>query len=70
MPTLVVGYSIKSRGIGLDLGMERWVLTAERAEELPALTEKMWEDRRQIRAQLTDNVKVKLAPYHRKIGGR
>lgn len=52
VPALVVGYSVKSQGIGLDLGMERWVLPAERAEELLPLTSELWENRREIQNHL------------------
>lgn len=52
VPTLVVGYSVKSQGIGRDLGMERWVLPLERSGELPALTAALWARRDETRAAL------------------
>ena len=52
VPTLVVGYSVKSQGIGKDLGMERWVLPIERSEQLPALAAALWEQRGEVRAAL------------------
>lgn len=52
VPTLVVGYSIKSQGIGRDLGMERWVIPLEDSAGLPARTAELWESRHQIRARL------------------
>lgn len=52
VPTLVVGYSIKSQGIGRDLGMESWVLPMEQSGELPTLTAALWEKRTDIREKL------------------
>lgn len=52
VPTLVVGYSVKSRGIGKDLGMERWVLPVEHSERLPALAATLWDCRAETRAAL------------------
>ncbi len=52
VPTLVVGYSVKSQGIGRDLGMEQWVLPVEHSEKLPTLTAMLWECRSQVRAAL------------------
>lgn len=54
VPTLVMSYSVKSRGIGLDLGMERWVLPVEDSEKLSARTAELWECRHQIRAHLLE----------------
>lgn len=45
VPTLVVGYSVKSQGIGADLGMERWVLPLERSAELVFLSDALWAER-------------------------
>lgn len=42
VPTLVVGYSVKSQGIGTDLGMERWVLPIENSAALVPLTRALW----------------------------
>lgn len=52
VPTLVVGYSVKSQGIGRDLGMESWVLPMERSGDLPALTAALWKGRAGIREKL------------------
>lgn len=52
VPTLVAGYSVKSEGIGKDLGMERWVLPLERSGELPARAAALWECRDEVRAAL------------------
>lgn len=45
VPTLVVCYSVKSQGIGADLGMERWVLPLERSAELVPLIDALWAER-------------------------
>ena len=52
MPTLVMGYSVKSRGIGLDLGMERWVIPMEDSEKLSERAVELWKCRHQIQAHL------------------
>lgn len=52
VPTLVMGYSVKSRGIGLDLGMERWVIPVEDSKTLSERAAALWECRSQIRARL------------------
>lgn len=49
VPTLVVGYSVKSQGIGADLGMERWVLPLERSAELVPLIDALWAERGGVR---------------------
>lgn len=54
VPTLVAGYSVKSRGIGLDLGMERWALPMEDSGSLPERAAELWACRSQIRAQLLE----------------
>lgn len=54
VPTLVVGYSVKSKGIGLDLGMERWVISAEDSAKLPKRVAELWENRRQICTRLLE----------------
>lgn len=56
VPTLVMGYSVKSRGIGLDLGMERWVIPVEDSEKLPERAAELWECRRQIQAHLLETL--------------
>lgn len=48
VPTLVMGYSVKSQGIGLDLGMERWVIPMENSEKLSERAAELWECRSQI----------------------
>lgn len=52
VPTLVVGYSVKSQGIGRDLGMERWVLPVEDSKNLVAVAAELWEERAEVRAAL------------------
>lgn len=52
VPTLVVGYSVKSQGIGRDLGMEQWVLPVEEGERLPALAAALWRRLDETRAAL------------------
>lgn len=54
VPTLVMGYSVKSRGIGMDLGMERWVIPVENSETLSERAAELWECRSQIRARLLE----------------
>ena len=56
VPTLVMGYSVKSRGIGLDLGMERWVIPVEDSEKLSERAAELWECRSQIRAYLLETL--------------
>lgn len=56
VPTLVVGYSVKSQGIGLDLEMERWVISAENSTELLERTKELWERRQLIRTCLLRKV--------------
>lgn len=56
IPTLVVGYSIKSLGIGRDLGMERWVLPMEDSEKLAALAAELWSGRDEVRTALQDGI--------------
>ena len=57
VPTLVAGYSVKSRGIGLDLGMERWVIPLEDSAKLPERTAELWETRNEIRILLQQRTK-------------
>lgn len=52
VPTLVVGYSVKSQGIGLDLGMERWVIPLDDSAKLPERTAELWKSRHQIQDYL------------------
>lgn len=52
VPTLVVGYSVKSQGIGRDLGMEHWVIPIEACDVLAQRTEELWDVRDKIRTQL------------------
>lgn len=58
IPTLVVGYSVKSRGIGKDIGMERWVIPVEDCDVLPQKTEELWAERSAIGAQLKKRCSV------------
>jgi len=52
VPTLVVGYSVKSQGIGRDIGMEQWVLPLEQSAGLVQLTADLWTKRNGIRLLL------------------
>lgn len=63
VPALVVGYSVKSRGIGKDLGMEQWTLPGENAEALPSLAGELWESRREVRGQLLRRQEDAAASY-------
>lgn len=53
VPTLVVGYSVKSEGIALDLGMERWVVDVSKSASLPALVKELWAKRKDVRRTLS-----------------
>lgn len=55
VPTLVMGYSIKSQGIALDLGMEHWLLPLEQYGSLPARTLELWESRDMVAQELFQN---------------
>ena len=48
VPTVVVGYSVKSHGIGKDLGMQDYVIPAKRANQLPAILNQAWDLRPNI----------------------
>lgn len=63
VPTLVVGYSIKSQGIGTDLGMARWVLPIEDSGKLETLTSDLWEERANIRVALQKRYQEILGQY-------
>lgn len=56
VPTLVLGYSIKSAGIGRDLKMEHWVLPLEECNKLPEMAVGLWNKRLQIRNSLIDSM--------------
>lgn len=59
VPTLVLGYSVKSQGIGSDLGMERWVIPVETSELLPKRTEELWKARDELQALLCRQIQRK-----------
>lgn len=63
VPTLVVGYSVKSQGIGSDLGMVQWVLSIEDSGELGTLTTALWEERTNVRAALQKRHQEILQQY-------
>lgn len=63
VPTLVVGYSIKSQGIGKDLGMERWVLPLENSERLAEQLTALWKNRAEISAALKVRQKNVILQY-------
>lgn len=52
VPTLVVGYSVKSQGIGKDLGMEHWVIPVEMCDVLSQRAEELWNARNTVRTHL------------------
>ena len=52
VPTLVAGYSVKSQGIAVDLGMEAWMLPAHQLAQLPRCAERLWYDREKIHQML------------------
>lgn len=58
VPTLVVGYSIKSVGLGRDMDMSHWVLPLEMCEELPKRVAELWECRQEVREALVERMAV------------
>lgn len=42
VPVVVAGYSVKSRGISLDMGLERWVVPIENGSELTSRVTELW----------------------------
>ena len=56
VPTLVLGYSVKSIGIGRDLHMEPWVLRLNECWKLPQLAVELWNDRQEIRRLLSERM--------------
>lgn len=58
VPTLVVGYSIKSQGVGLDLRMEQWVIPAEMGVDLPKRAVELWETRNEVRTLLEQQMET------------
>ena len=63
IPTLVVGYSAKSQGIGLDTGMKNWVIPLEEGKKLLGLAMELWEERNKIHQQLKDFEKYAMNQY-------
>lgn len=59
VPALVVGYSVKARGIGLDLEMDRWVLPVGQSGRLRQLTSELWEERSKVRESLRKRVIIR-----------
>lgn len=57
VPTLVSGYSVKSQGIGLDLGMDQWVIPVENSAKLPERAAELWETRNAVRISLQNRIK-------------
>ena len=53
VPTLVAGYSVKSQGIGRDLGMERWVIPLDKAAGLPEAAAALWAERDEMKRNLS-----------------
>lgn len=54
VPTFVAGYSSKSKGIGVDLGMDEWVIPSEDGGRLPKRVSAMWDRREEIHDKLKD----------------
>ena len=52
VPTLVVGYSVKSQGIGKDLEMEHWVVPVESCSVLPQRAGRLWDVREAVRLRM------------------
>lgn len=52
VPTLVVGYSVKSVGIGQDLNMADWVIPLEDGMKLPEKAMQLWNERVEVRELL------------------
>lgn len=52
VPTIVVGYSVKSEGIGMDIGMKHWTVPIENSNSLMNLAEEMWKKRQSIQKLL------------------
>lgn len=63
VPTLAVGYSIKSYGIAADLGMERWVVPCTEGSRLPSAVADLWEARESIQAKLRTHYQRILEMY-------
>lgn len=53
VPTLVVGYSVKSLGIARDLNMEDWVLPLEKSQQVSEKAERLWYKQQEIRKTLS-----------------
>ena len=66
VPTLVVGYSVKSQGIGKDMGMAHWVIPIEACDMLTQRAIELWANRDTVRIQLkqrfSDMCEVKESP--------
>lgn len=63
VPTLVLGYSVKSKGIGKDLNMGHFVLPIESSDLLLELTSELWDSRAFIRNQLASLIPDYQARY-------
>lgn len=67
VPTIVVGYSSKSKGIGADLDMERWVIPYEDGRRLPELVSEMWDRREEIHDKLYEKCRKMKEQYEQNI---
>lgn len=56
VPTLVAGYSVKSHGIGQDMGMGEWVVPCEAGTLIPQKTAELWLARRDKKP--SENLKI------------
>lgn len=52
VPTLVAGYSVKSKGIAIDLGMEQWMVPLNSLHELPDKVDKFMRNLDKIRKMI------------------
>ena len=54
VPTLVAGYSVKSKGIALDLDMDQWIVPMDMLHELPNKATMFIQKRKEIQRSLAD----------------
>lgn len=64
VPTLVLGYSIKSKGIAVDLGMQEWVVPLEEISTLPDVTVKFFDQLPLIKNNLSQHLPCYLERCH------
>lgn len=64
VPTLVMGYSVKSVGIGQDLNMKNWVIPLEESAELPKKAMQLWNERAKVREILNRSICLQAIDAH------